>query len=218
MSDELRSTATALVAEGKGILAADESNGTMDKRLKAAGVERDRGDAPRAARAAVHDGGRRRAHQRRHPLRRDVPSVTADGTPFPKLLEEPGRRARHQGRHRRQAAGRLRGREGDRGPRRAARAARRLLRGRGALREVAGGHRPSTATLPSDYCLHANAHALARYAALCQEANIVPIVEPEVLMDGEHTIDRSEAGHRRRRWRRSSPSCAGSACCSRGCC
>ena len=45
---------------------------------------------------------------------------------------------------------------------------------------------------PSRYCVHANAHALARYAALCQEAQIVPIVEPEVLMDGDHTIDRSE--------------------------
>ena len=40
--------------------------------------------------------------------------------------------------------------------------------------------------------MHVNAHALARYAALCQEAGIVPIVEPEVLMDGDHTIDRSE--------------------------
>lgn len=42
---------------------------------------------------------------------------------------------------------------------------------------------------PSQYCIDANAHALARYAALCQEANIVPIVEPEVLMDGSHSID-----------------------------
>jgi fructose-bisphosphate aldolase, class I len=45
---------------------------------------------------------------------------------------------------------------------------------------------------PSRYCIAANAHALARYAALCQEAGIVPIVEPEVLMDGEHSIDRGE--------------------------
>jgi len=46
--------------------------------------------------------------------------------------------------------------------------------------------------LPTDSCLHVNAHALARYAALCQEAGLVPIVEPEVLMDGDHPIDRSE--------------------------
>jgi fructose-bisphosphate aldolase, class I len=43
--------------------------------------------------------------------------------------------------------------------------------------------------LPSDYCIHVNAHALARYAALVQEANMVPIVEPEVLLDGAHTIE-----------------------------
>ncbi len=43
--------------------------------------------------------------------------------------------------------------------------------------------------IPSSSCIHANAHALARYAALCQEAGLVPIVEPEVLMDGKHTIE-----------------------------
>jgi len=48
-----------------------------------------------------------------------------------------------------------------------------------------------TDALPSEYCIWTNAHALARYAALCQEANIVPIVEPEVLMDGTHTIERA---------------------------
>jgi fructose-bisphosphate aldolase class I len=45
--------------------------------------------------------------------------------------------------------------------------------------------------IPTDYCLLVNAHALGRYAALCQEAGIVPIVEPEVLMDGDHSIERS---------------------------
>ncbi len=50
-----------------------------------------------------------------------------------------------------------------------------------------------TDTLPSSNCLEVNAHALARYAALCQEAGLVPIVEPEVLMDGTHTIERCEA-------------------------
>ena len=44
---------------------------------------------------------------------------------------------------------------------------------------------------PSPACIEANAHALARYAALCQEAGLVPIVEPEVLMDGAHTIERT---------------------------
>ena len=50
--------------------------------------------------------------------------------------------------------------------------------------------------IPCYTCIHANAHALARYAALCQEAQIVPIVEPEVLMDGDHDIDRCYDGHR----------------------
>ena len=49
-----------------------------------------------------------------------------------------------------------------------------------------------TASLPSPACVHANAHALARYAALCQEQDLVPIVEPEVLMDGPHSIERCE--------------------------
>lgn len=47
--------------------------------------------------------------------------------------------------------------------------------------------------MPSDYCIHTNAHALARYARICQEGGLVPIVEPEVLMDGKHTIDTCEA-------------------------
>ena len=45
-------------------------------------------------------------------------------------------------------------------------------------------------TIPNRSCIEANAHALARYAASCQEAGLVPIVEPEVLMDGEHTLER----------------------------
>ena len=46
--------------------------------------------------------------------------------------------------------------------------------------------------IPSAACIEANAHALARYAAICQESGLVPIVEPEVLMDGDHTIERCE--------------------------
>ncbi len=51
--------------------------------------------------------------------------------------------------------------------------------------------------IPTQACLQANAHALARYSAICQEASIVPIVEPEVLLDGNHTADRSERVHER---------------------
>src|SRR5712691_2114094 len=49
--------------------------------------------------------------------------------------------------------------------------------------------------MPTHTCLYANAHALARYAAICQEASIVPMIEPEVLLDGDHTVERSEEVH-----------------------
>src|SRR5881394_2356453 len=51
--------------------------------------------------------------------------------------------------------------------------------------------------IPTTACLEANAHALARYSAICQEASIVPIVEPEVLLDGNHTAEKSERVHER---------------------
>jgi len=51
------------------------------------------------------------------------------------------------------------------------------------------------ADIPTHTCLYANAHALARYAAICQEASIVPMIEPEVLLDGNHTVERSEEVH-----------------------
>ena len=65
-----------------------------------------------------------------------------------------------------------------------------ILRARRAVREMAGGDRHRQRTFRSMTAIHVNAHALARYAALCQAAQIVPIVEPEVLMDGDHDIDR----------------------------
>ena len=70
---ELEATARALVAPGKGILAADESSGTIAKRFDRGRRRVDRGEPPRLPRAALHDRGRRRAHQRRDPLRRDDP-------------------------------------------------------------------------------------------------------------------------------------------------
>ena len=111
----------------------------------------------------------------------------ADGTPLVKLIEAAGA-FRHQGRHRRKPLPFCPGEtitEGLDGLRE------RLKEyyARRALREVARGdrHRRGHADLDR---INANAHALARYAALCQEGGIVPIVEPEVLMDGAHDIDR----------------------------
>ena len=193
MSDELRRTAAALVAEGKGILAADESNGTMDKRLKAAGVEATE-ETRRALRellfttegAAEHISGIILYDETFH-------QATSDGTPFPQLLESQGI---------------IPGIKVDTGAKPLAGSPdEKVTEGLDGLRERLADYYEGGArfakwraviaiagdTLPSDYCLHANAHALGRYAALCQEAGIVPIVEPEVIMDGDHTIDRSEA-------------------------
>ena len=191
MSDELRQTAAALVAEGKGILAADESNGTMDKRLKAAGVEPTE-EMRRALRellfttegAAEHISGVILYDETFH-------QATEDGTPFPQLLKDQGV---------------IPGIKVDTGAKALAGADdEKVTEGLDGLRERLADYYEGGARFakwravieiddrrPSRYAVHANAHALARYAALCQEANIVPIVEPEVLMDGSHTIDRAE--------------------------
>ena len=191
MSGELERTAQALVAEGKGILAADESNGTMDKRLRAADVEPSE-EMRRSLRdllfttegAAEHISGIILFDE-------TFRQSSADGTPFPQLLSDqgiiPGIKVDT-------GAKPLAGAEGEK-----------VTEGLDGLRErleeyYDGGARFAKwrAVIaidddrPSRYATHVNAHALARYAALCQEASIVPIVEPEVLMDGDHTIDRAE--------------------------
>jgi fructose-bisphosphate aldolase class I len=192
MSDELRENAAALVAEGKGILAADESNGTMNKRLEAAGVEPEE-ENRRALRDLLFatDGA---GDYISGVILYDETfrQSTADGTPFPQLLRDqgivPGIKVDT-------GAKPLAGAEGEK-----------VTEGLDGLRERLAEYYDGGARfakwravitidgdrLPSRYCIHVNAHALARYAALCQEANIVPIVEPEVIMDGEHTIDRAE--------------------------
>jgi fructose-bisphosphate aldolase class I len=192
MSDELRQTAAALVAEGKGILAADESNGTMNKRLEAAGVEPEE-ENRRALRELLFTTEGAADHISGVILYDETfRQSTADGTPFPQLLRDqgvvPGIKVDT-------GAKPLAGAEGEK-----------VTEGLDGLRErlaeyYEGGARFAKwraviaidgDRLPSRYCVHVNAHALARYAKLCQEAGIVPIVEPEVIMDGGHTIDRSE--------------------------
>ncbi|HEV2060800.1 MAG TPA: class I fructose-bisphosphate aldolase [Solirubrobacteraceae bacterium] len=188
---ELQQIAGRLVAEGKGILAADESNGTMNKRLKAAGVEPSE-EARRALRELLFTTEGAAEHISGVILYDETfRQSTADGTPFPRLLEGqgvvPGIKVDT-------GAKPLPGSEDEK-----------ITEGLDGLRErlaeyYEGGARFAKwravitidEHLPSPYCVHVNAHALARYAALCQEAQIVPIVEPEVLMDGGHTIDRSE--------------------------
>jgi fructose-bisphosphate aldolase class I len=191
VSDELRNTAAALVAEGKGILAADESNGTMDKRLKAAGVEPGE-EQRRALRELLFTTDGVAAYISGVILYDETfRQSTNDGVPFPRLLRDqgivPGIKVDT-------GAKPLAGADGEK-----------VTEGLDGLRERLAEYYDGGARFakwravieldderPSPYCIHVNAHALGRYAALCQEANIVPIVEPEVLMDGDHAIDRSE--------------------------
>ena len=113
-----------------------------------------------------------------------------DGTPLVKLIEKAGVDPRHQGRQGRQAAAGLPGEVITEGLDGLARAAGEVLRARRHVRQVARGDRHRRRASRATTAIKANAHALARYAALCQAASIVPIVEPEVLMDGDHDIDR----------------------------
>ncbi|HWI08766.1 MAG TPA: class I fructose-bisphosphate aldolase [Solirubrobacteraceae bacterium] len=192
MSEELRQTAAALVAEGKGVLAADESNGTMNKRLEAAGVEPSE-ETRRQLRELLFTTDGTADHISGVILYDETFRQSAsNGTPFPELL---------------QSQGIVPGIKVDTGAKPLAGSPdEKVTEGLDGLRErlaeyYEGGARFAKwraviaidgDRLPSRYCVHVNAHALARYAALCQEASIVPIVEPEILMDGTHTIDRAE--------------------------
>jgi fructose-bisphosphate aldolase, class I len=187
----LEGTAQAMVAEGKGILAADESNATMTKRLEAVGIESTpesrrsfRGLMFSAEGAADYISG---VIMYDETLRQ----ASDDGTPFPELLARAGILAGIKIDLGAKPLAGFRGEtvtEGLDG-----------LRGRlSEYRELGARFAKWRAVIgigerrPTQGCIEANAHALARYAALCQEAAIVPIVEPEVLMDGDHTIGRSE--------------------------
>jgi fructose-bisphosphate aldolase class I len=187
---ELEDTARALVAEGKGILAADESDGTIKKRFESIGVESTE-DNRRAYRELLFTTeGAEEFISGVIMFDETIRQNAADGTPFPKLLESrgiiPGIKVD-------KGAKPLAGAEGET-----------VTEGLDGLRDRLNEYRGLGARftkwravisigseIPSEYCLWVNAHALARYAALSEEAGLVPIVEPEVLMDGEHTIERS---------------------------
>jgi fructose-bisphosphate aldolase, class I len=189
-SQELEATARALVADGKGILAADESTGTIKKRLDSIGVE-----STEENRRAYRDllfttDGAEEFISGVILYDETIRQSSADGTPFPELLA--GR-------------GVIPGIKVDNGAKALAGApGETITEGLDGLRERLEEYRELGARftkwravitigdgLPSEYCLWTNAHALARYAALSQEAGLVPIVEPEVLTDGEHSIERS---------------------------
>ncbi len=186
----LKETARALVAPGKGILAADESSGTIKKRFDSIGVE-----STEESRRAYRDllfttPGVEEFISGVILFDETIRQSSADGTPFSKLLE---------------GKGIIPGIKVDKGAKDLANApGEKITEGLDGLRERLEEYRSLGARftkwravitigagIPSEYCIWTNAHALARFAALSQEAGLVPIVEPEVLMDGDHTIDRS---------------------------
>jgi fructose-bisphosphate aldolase class I len=186
---QLEATARALVAPGKGILAADESFPTIEKRFKSLEIDSTE-DSRRAYREMLFTTPGIGDHISGVILFDEtIRQSGADGTPFPKVLEDagviPGIKVDT-------GAKALAGAEGEK-----------VTEGLDGLRDRLDEYRELGARftkwravieigdgLPSAYCIHVNAHALARFAALSQEAGLVPIVEPEVLMDGGHTIDR----------------------------
>ncbi|HEY5558755.1 MAG TPA: class I fructose-bisphosphate aldolase [Steroidobacteraceae bacterium] len=188
---ELESNAQAMVAPGKGILAADESTGTIKKRFDKIGLE-STFESRRAYRELLFTAADAERHISGVILYDEtIRQKAADGRPFPALLA---------------SRGILPGIKVDAGAKALAGfPGETVTEGLDGLRERLAEYRGLGARfakwravidvgagIPTPFALEANAHALARYAALCQEASIVPIVEPEVLMDGDHTIERCE--------------------------
>ncbi len=189
---ELNRVATAMVAPGKGLLAADESGGTIAKRFAAIDVEstetnrRDYRELLFRSTKAMHD------HISGVILFDEtIRQKAADGTPLVKIIEQ---------------AGAIPGIKVDKGAKSLAFCpGETITEGLDGLRERLAEYRELGARfckwravinigsgIPTYDSISSNAHALARYAALCQEQGLVPIVEPEVLMDGDHTIDRCD--------------------------
>jgi len=187
---DLNETARALVAPGKGILAADESTGTITKRFDTIGIESTE-ESRRSYRDMLFTTAGAADHISGVILYDEtIRQSTSDRTSFPQLLERqgiiPGIKVDTGAKPLANAPGETvtEGLDGLRGRLEEYRTAgARFAKWRGVI-SIGDG-------IPSEYCLWTNAHALARYAALCQEAGLVPIVEPEVLMDGGHSIDRS---------------------------
>ena len=187
---ELNRVAEAMVAPGRGILAADESSSTIKKRFDAIGVE---------STANSRRDYRELLFRSKEAMSKYISGVilfvetirqsATDGTPLVKLIEQ---------------AGSIPGIKVDKGAKPLPFCpGETITEGLDGLRERLVEYRGLGAKfakwravidigpgIPSYTAIKANAHALARYAALCQEEEIVPIVEPEVLMDGDHDIDR----------------------------
>ncbi len=189
MGTDLTSTAQAMVAEGRGILAADESTGTIGKRFASVNVESTEENRRAYRETLFTTPDLADAVSGVIMYDETIRQSSSDGTPFPELL------AGH---------GILPGIKVDTGAKPLAKSSKeKITEGLDGLRERIAEYVGLGAKfakwravitigdgIPSTGCINANAQALARYAALCQEGGLVPIVEPEVLMDGDHSIER----------------------------
>jgi fructose-bisphosphate aldolase class I len=187
---ELNKVAEAMVAPGRGILAADESSGTIKRRFDAIGVECTE-DNRRDYRELMFRSAEAMSKYISGVILYDetIRQKAKDGTPLVKVIEK---------------AGSLPGIKVDKGIKPLPFCPGEVItEGLDGLGERLAEYRKLGAKfakwravidigpgIPTYNCIKANAHALARYAALCQQEGIVPIVEPEVLMDGDHDIDR----------------------------
>jgi fructose-bisphosphate aldolase, class I len=187
---ELNKVAEAMVKPGRGILAADESTGTIGKRFEAIGVP-STADSRRDYREMLFRTTEAMSKYISGVILYDetIRQNAKDGTPLVKLIEKTGA---------------MPGIKVDKGTKPLPNYPGEVVtEGLDGLRERLVEYRGLGAkfakwravididnSIPSYECINANAHALARYAALCQDEGIVPIVEPEVLMDGDHDIDR----------------------------
>jgi fructose-bisphosphate aldolase class I len=188
---ELEQVARAMVAEGKGILAADESMGTIKRRFDSITIESNEENRRAYREMLFATKGIEEAISGVILFDETIRTKASDGTPFPQLLAKKGI---------------IPGIKVDKGPVDIPNFPGEVvtegldgLRGRlKEYKELGAKFAKWRAVItigdgiPTYTCLEANAHALARYAALCQEAGIVPIVEPEVLLDGNHTVERCQ--------------------------
>ena len=185
-----RATAQALVAEDKGILAADESTGTATKRLEAESIESTDESRRNYRELLFTTPGLGDYISGAILYDETIRSKTSDGTPMAQALEQNGV---------------IPGIKVDTGAKPLAKSGdEKVTEGLDGLRDrleeyVEMGARFTKwrgvinikgTELPTDYCIHVNAHALARYAALAQEAGLAPIVEPEVEISGDHSLER----------------------------
>jgi len=188
-TNPLEEVARSIVAPGKGILAADESSGTIEKRLKSIDVPSTEENRRDYRELLFRTEGVEEFVSGVILFDETIRQKAADGTPLVKILEDKGITP---------------GIKVDAGAKQLAGSPKeKVTEGLDKLRERLSEYKGLGAKfakwravitigdgIPTEYCLDTNAHALARYAALCVESGIVPIVEPEVLMDGPHTLER----------------------------